>query len=59
MSGIKYYMIIVEQRPRKLLVLINPVSGRSKGRSTYEQKVAPFFKEAGIETDVIGNVGWY
>ncbi|XP_060569531.1 uncharacterized protein LOC132727945 isoform X2 [Ruditapes philippinarum] len=43
----------IEQRPRKLLVLINPVSGRSKGRSTYEQKVAPIFKEAGIETDVI------
>jgi hypothetical protein len=52
-------MIIVEQRPRKLLVLINPVSGRSKGRSTYEQKVAPIFKEADIETDVIGIVVWY
>ncbi|XP_060569528.1 uncharacterized protein LOC132727944 isoform X2 [Ruditapes philippinarum] len=43
----------IEQRPQKLLVLINPVSGRSKGQSTYEQKVAPIFKEAGIETDVI------
>ncbi|XP_053395689.1 ceramide kinase-like [Mercenaria mercenaria] len=42
------------QKPKRLLVLINPVSGRSKGRPDYEQKVAPIFRDAGIDTDVIG-----
>ncbi|XP_053394530.1 ceramide kinase 1-like [Mercenaria mercenaria] len=43
----------VGRKPKRLLVLINPVSGRSKGRTVYEQKVAPIFREAGIDTDVI------
>lgn len=46
----------VQQRPKKLLVLINPVSGGSKGRSVYERKVAPIFRDAGIETEVIGKL---
>ncbi|XP_053394529.1 uncharacterized protein LOC123525744 [Mercenaria mercenaria] len=43
----------VGQKPKRLLVLINPVSGRSRGRTDYEQKVAPIFRDAGIDTDVI------
>ena len=41
-------------RPKRLLVLINPVSGSGKARETYTRKVGPTLQEAKIETDVIG-----
>uniref|UniRef100_K3WTK5 DAGKc domain-containing protein n=1 Tax=Globisporangium ultimum (strain ATCC 200006 / CBS 805.95 / DAOM BR144) TaxID=431595 RepID=K3WTK5_GLOUD len=37
---------------RKFLVIINPVGGAGKGVQTYESKVAPIFKYAGIDTTV-------
>lgn len=51
---LELYGISVKDRPKKLLVLINPVSGRCKGLSVYNSKIAPVFKEAKVETDVIG-----
>lgn len=37
---------------RKFLMIINPVGGSGKGVETYESRVAPIFRFAGIETEV-------
>lgn len=41
-------------RPKSLLVYINPFGGTRRGKRIYEQKVAPMFRRAGISADVIG-----
>ncbi|KAM4696069.1 ceramide kinase-like [Rhinophrynus dorsalis] len=41
------------QRPKRLLVFINPFGGRGKASKIYSTKVCPLFQLAGIETDVI------
>ncbi|TYZ65191.1 hypothetical protein PybrP1_000329 [[Pythium] brassicae (nom. inval.)] len=41
-----------ERAPRRFLVLINPVGGAGKGVQTYENKVAPVFRYAGIDANV-------
>ncbi|XP_051911158.1 ceramide kinase isoform X1 [Hippocampus zosterae] len=40
-------------RPKSLLVYINPYGGKRDGKHIYDQKVAPLFCRAGIATDVI------
>uniref|UniRef100_A0A3P8XYT7 DAGKc domain-containing protein n=1 Tax=Esox lucius TaxID=8010 RepID=A0A3P8XYT7_ESOLU len=40
-------------RPKRLLVYINPYSGKRLGKRIYEQRVAPLFAQASISTDVI------
>ncbi|XP_068573206.1 ceramide kinase [Cebidichthys violaceus] len=40
-------------RPKSLLVYINPFGGKQHGRRIYEQKVAPLFGRACISADVI------
>ncbi|KAJ7997636.1 hypothetical protein DPEC_G00214190 [Dallia pectoralis] len=40
-------------RPKHLLVYINPYGGKQQGRRIYEQKVAPLFARASVSTDVI------
>ncbi|XP_023206050.1 ceramide kinase isoform X2 [Xiphophorus maculatus] len=44
---------ILTNRPKNLLVYINPYGGKRRGERIYEQKVAPVFRRAGILTDVI------
>ncbi|KAM4523927.1 ceramide kinase [Fundulus diaphanus] len=44
---------LLTNRPRSLLVYINPYGGKRRGKRIYEQKVAPVFRRAGIFTDVI------
>ena len=46
--------ISVKERPHKLLVLVNPISGSGKGKKMYDGIAAEVFKQADIETDVIG-----
>lgn len=41
-------------RPKNLLVYINPYGGKQRGQRVYEQKVAPLFHRACITADVIG-----
>ncbi|ELU05072.1 hypothetical protein CAPTEDRAFT_229384 [Capitella teleta] len=41
------------QRPKSLLVIINPVSGQKKGQSVFANQVQPLFTLAGIKTEVI------
>lgn len=43
----------VEYRPRKMLVLVHPLSGNRSGSGLYNETAAAVFKQAGIETDVI------
>lgn len=40
-------------RPKSLLVYINPFGGKKQGKWIYEQKVAPLFNKACIAADVI------
>ncbi|XP_041820174.1 ceramide kinase [Chelmon rostratus] len=40
-------------RPKSLLVYINPYGGKQRGKRIYEQKVAPLFRHACISADVI------
>lgn len=45
--------LTLEERPvRKFLAIINPVGGAGKGVQTYENKVAPVLKYAGIDVTV-------
>lgn len=44
-------------RARKLLVIVNPVSGRRKARHTYQTVVEPMLKQAGIEHQLMGAYG--
>lgn len=43
----------VKKRPRRLLIIVNPISGNKNGNKMYNNTVAGIFKQAGIETDVI------
>lgn len=45
-------LLSVLKRPKRLLVFVNPESGRRKGKKVYE-KVAPLFSLCKITTDVI------
>ncbi|XP_054609219.1 ceramide kinase isoform X1 [Dunckerocampus dactyliophorus] len=40
-------------RPKSLLVYINPYGGKKQGKHLYDQKVAPLFSRACVSTDVI------
>uniref|UniRef100_A0AAX7SKM3 DAGKc domain-containing protein n=1 Tax=Astatotilapia calliptera TaxID=8154 RepID=A0AAX7SKM3_ASTCA len=44
---------LLTNRPKSLLVYINPFGGKRRGKRIYEQKVAPIFRLAGIATTVI------
>ncbi|KAG7215956.1 hypothetical protein INR49_031552, partial [Caranx melampygus] len=44
---------LLTNRPKSLLVYINPYGGKRRGKRIYEQKVAPLFRRASISTDVI------
>ncbi|XP_069020877.1 ceramide kinase-like [Embiotoca jacksoni] len=44
---------LLTNRPKSLLVYINPYGGKRRGKCIFEQKVAPVFRRAGISTDVI------
>ena len=49
------FEIILEfNRPKNVLVFINPHGGKRKAPKVYRDKVAPLFELAGITTDVIG-----
>jgi len=41
------------QRPKSLLIFINPVSGSKKAVSLYKKLIEPFFKLGGISCDVV------
>ncbi|XP_052347701.1 ceramide kinase isoform X4 [Oncorhynchus keta] len=51
---INYQLSLLSIRPKRLLVYINPYSGKQRGKWIYEQRVAPLFSRASISTDVIG-----
>ena len=41
-------------RPKRLLVFINPIGGRKLGRKIYTEQVQPLFELANIKVDLIG-----
>ena len=43
------------ERPKKLLIFINPVGGRKQANKIYKEKVNPLFTLADIKQDVIGD----
>lgn len=46
-------LTLLTNRPKSLLVYINPFGGKKQGKWIYDQKVAPLFHKACISTDVI------
>ncbi|KAM6973596.1 ceramide kinase-like [Aplochiton taeniatus] len=50
---IREQLASLANRPKHLLVYINPFGGKQQGKPIYEQKVAPLFAHANISTDVI------
>uniref|UniRef100_A0A8D3BB47 Ceramide kinase n=1 Tax=Scophthalmus maximus TaxID=52904 RepID=A0A8D3BB47_SCOMX len=44
---------LLTNRPKSLLVYINPFGGKRRGKRIYEQEVAPLFRRACISADVI------
>ncbi|KAM9754846.1 ceramide kinase isoform 2-T5 [Menidia menidia] len=52
-STIREQLAHIGDRPRSLLVYINPFGGKRQGKRIYEQKVAPLFAQAGVLTHVI------
>nr|XP_040030636.1 ceramide kinase [Gasterosteus aculeatus aculeatus]XP_040030637.1 ceramide kinase [Gasterosteus aculeatus aculeatus] len=44
---------LLTDRPKSLLVYINPCAGKQRGKRIYERKVAPLFSRACISADVI------
>ena len=48
------YLFVVPDRPKRLLILLNPASGKFKGQEIYEKVAAPLFEMAGVETNIIG-----
>ena len=56
-APILIFNIHVLGRPKKLLVIVNPFSGRRTGEKIYKKNVAPLLELAGIQTDVIGECG--
>ncbi|CEF66383.1 Ceramide kinase [Strongyloides ratti] len=41
------------ERPKKLVIFVNPFGGKGKAKKIYDTKVEPFFKMVGIECNVI------
>ena len=41
-------------RPKRLLVFINPIGGRKLGCKIYMEQVQPLFELANIKVDIIG-----
>lgn len=50
---IKDQLALLTNRPKSLLVYINPYGGKQRGKQIYDHKVAPIFSRASISTDVI------
>ena len=47
-------LILAPRRPRKLLVIVNPISGSGNGIKIYQNTAAGIFKLANVQTDVKG-----
>ena len=47
-------LILAPRRPRKLLVIVNPISGSGNGMKIYQNTAAGIFKLANVQTDVKG-----
>ncbi|XP_051974746.1 ceramide kinase-like isoform X2 [Xyrauchen texanus] len=50
---IRELLSLLTNRPKNLLVYINPYGGKQRGKQIYDHKVAPVFSRASISTDVI------
>lgn len=50
---IKEQLALLTNRPKHLLVYINPYGGKQRGKQIYDHKVAPIFSRASISTNVI------
>uniref|UniRef100_A0A8C2CFE6 Ceramide kinase n=1 Tax=Cyprinus carpio TaxID=7962 RepID=A0A8C2CFE6_CYPCA len=50
---IREQLALLTNRPKYLLVYINPYGGKQRGKQIYDHKVAPIFSRASISTDVI------
>lgn len=45
------------ERPKRLLIFINPVGGKKLAGKIYKEKVQPLFDLANIKTEIIGIYG--
>ncbi|XP_040886205.1 ceramide kinase isoform X2 [Toxotes jaculatrix] len=52
-QAISEQLSLLTNRPKNLLVYINPYGGKRRGKRIYEQRVAPLFRRACISADVI------
>ncbi|KAK3606167.1 hypothetical protein CHS0354_010801 [Potamilus streckersoni] len=52
-TKLQEYIKLVPHRPQRLLIIVNPESGKRKGLKIYKSQVEPIFKLARIETEVV------
>ncbi|XP_058809040.1 ceramide kinase isoform X2 [Phymastichus coffea] len=50
---INNYLAALPQRPRKILLFVNPYGGKRKGLRIWEKRVAPLMQLAGVEAKVV------
>ena len=46
-------------RPKKLVILLNPIGGSQKAKSVYKNMAGPLFTLAGIHCEVLSKLMYY
>lgn len=48
------FLFSVPERPKRLLVFVNPVSGKKNGLKVFQSQAEPFFSLCEVTVDLVG-----